>query len=83
MTINHDLHPHYNVERLYLPKKIGRCGILHEEDKRALEEYLKDYEEDALKLVYDECLLNPEETKLIKKSQMKNRKQTYNLLGLQ
>lgn len=51
------------------------CHQTVEEDKKALEEYLKDNEEDALKLVYHEALLNIGKTKLgYKKDQNEDQK---------
>uniref|UniRef100_A0A2D4LXB3 Uncharacterized protein n=1 Tax=Micrurus spixii TaxID=129469 RepID=A0A2D4LXB3_9SAUR len=82
MTMN-ALHPHSEIDRLYLPRQIGGHGMLQvhqivEEEKRALEEYLKDNEEDALKLVYQEGLLTTGETNLAnKKDQIKNRMETW------
>lgn len=47
-------------------------------EKRALEEYLKDSEVDALELVCLEVLLSTEEMKLaFKKDQMKKRKEIW------
>ncbi|KAM6469092.1 uncharacterized protein PHA67_010839 [Liasis olivaceus] len=83
MIMNHALHPHIEVNRLYLPRNIGGHGMLQvhqtvEEEKGVLEEYLKDSEEDALKLVHCEGLLNIKETKLAYKTgQMRNRKETW------
>ncbi|XP_053117875.1 uncharacterized protein LOC128329940 [Hemicordylus capensis] len=83
MTINHALQPHSDVDRLYLPRSSGGRGMLQvhqtvEEEKRGLEEYIKDSEEDALKKVNKEKLFNTNETKqAYKKKQVKNRAEKW------
>lgn len=82
ITMTHALYSGSNVDRLYLGRKIGECGILQvhqifEEEKGVLKEYLKDIKENALKLVYQEGLMNTKEAKLSdKEDQMKVRKET-------
>uniref|UniRef100_A0A2D4LY01 Uncharacterized protein n=1 Tax=Micrurus spixii TaxID=129469 RepID=A0A2D4LY01_9SAUR len=82
MTMNHVL-PCNDIDGIYLPKKRDRCGMLQyikclKKEKWVLEEYLKDNEEDALKLVYQEGLLTTGETNLAnKKDQIKNRMETW------
>ncbi|XP_053166186.1 uncharacterized protein LOC128351082 [Hemicordylus capensis] len=83
MTINHALHPRSDVDRLYLPRSSGGRGMLQvhqtvEEEKRGLEEYIKDSEEDALQMVNNAKLFNTNETKqAYKKEQVKNRAEKW------
>ncbi|XP_053147207.1 uncharacterized protein LOC128342972 [Hemicordylus capensis] len=83
MTINHALHPCSDVDRLYLPRSSGGRGMLQvyqtvEEEKRGLEKYIKDSEEDALKMVNNEKLFNTNETKqAYKKERVKNRAEKW------
>ncbi|XP_053114534.1 uncharacterized protein LOC128328501 isoform X2 [Hemicordylus capensis] len=83
MTINHALHPRSDVDRLYLPRSSGGRGMrqVHqtvEEEKRGLEEYIKDSEEDALQMVKNAKLFNTNETKqAYKKEQVKNRAEKW------
>ncbi|XP_053114405.1 uncharacterized protein LOC128328439 [Hemicordylus capensis] len=83
MTINHALHPRSDVDRLYLPRSSGGRGMLQvhqtvEEEKRGLEEYIKDSEEDALQMVNNAKLFNTNETKqAYKKEQVKNQAEKW------
>ena len=57
-----------DVDRLYLPRQAGRRGLLQirqtvEEEKRALNDYIKSSTEYALKAVSDEELLKVNESK--------------------
>lgn len=66
--MNHELQPGNNNDKPYLPRSIGGHGTLQvhqifEDGKRALEEYLKDSDLDALKVAHHEGLLNNIETK--------------------
>lgn len=62
MTMNHDVHPHSNIDKLYLSMKIGRHRKL--QLHQITEEEKKDSEDDAPKLVHNEFLLKTKETKL-------------------
>ena len=62
MSAHHALHPQSDVDRLYLPRQAGGRGLLQirqtvEEEKRALNDYIKNSTEYALKAVSDEELL--------------------------
>ncbi|XP_053104449.1 uncharacterized protein LOC128324210 isoform X3 [Hemicordylus capensis] len=74
---------HSDVDRLYLPHSSGGRGMLQvhqtvEEEKRGLEEYIKDSEEDVLQMVKNEKLFNTNERKqAYKKEQVKNRAEKW------
>ena len=62
MTANHALHPQSDVGRLYLPRQTGGRGLLQvkqtvEEEKRALNDYIKNSTENYLKEVTKEEIL--------------------------
>ena len=68
MTTNHALHPQSGVDRLYLPRQTGGQGLLQvkqtvEEEKRALNDYIKNNTENYLKEVAKEEILKVQETK--------------------
>ena len=68
MTANHALHPQSYVDRLYLPRQTGGRGLLQvkqtvEEEKRALNDYIKNSTENYLKEVAKEEILRGQETK--------------------
>ena len=68
MSTHHALHPQNDVDRLYLPKQAGGRGLLQigqtvEEEKRALNDYIKNSTEHALKAVSEEELLKVNESK--------------------
>ena len=68
MSANRALHPQSDVDRLYLPRKIGGRGLIQikqtvEEEKRALEEYVSSSNEAALKKVAKEKLFEETTTK--------------------
>lgn len=83
MTINHALHPRSDVDRLYLSRNIGGRGMLQvrqtvEEECRALAEYVRDSQEDALKQVTEEGLMKTNEAKqAYRKAQLKSRKERW------
>ena len=68
ISAHHALHPQSDVNRLYLPRQAGGRGLLQirqtaEEEKRALNDYIKNSSEHALKVVSDEELLKVNESK--------------------
>ena len=68
MTANHALHPQSDVDRLYLPRQIGGRELLQvketvEEEKRTLNDYIKNSTENYLKEVAKEEILKVQETK--------------------
>ena len=68
MTANHALHPQSDVDRLYLPRQTGGRGLLQikqtvEEEKQALNDYIKNSTENYLKEVAKEEILKGQETK--------------------
>ena len=68
MTANHAQHPQSDVDRLHLPRQIGGRGLLQvkqtvEEEKRALNDYIKNSTENCLKKVAKEEILKVQETK--------------------
>ena len=68
MSANRALHPQSDVDRLYLPRKIGGRGLIQikqtvEEEKRALGEYVSSSNEAALKEVAKEKLFEKTTTK--------------------
>ena len=68
MTANHALHPQSDVDRLFLPRQTGGRGLLQvkqtvEEEKRALNDYIKNRTENYLKEVTKEEILKVQETK--------------------
>ena len=68
MTANRTLHPQNDIDRLYLPRRIGGRGLLQirqtvKEEIRNLSEYISSSTENALKEVITEELLTVEDTK--------------------
>ena len=68
MTAHRTLHPQSDIDRLYLPQKIGGRGLLQirqtvEEEIRNLCEYISSRTESAFKEVITEGLLTLEDTK--------------------
>ena len=68
MTANHALHPQSDVDRFYLPRQTGGRGLLQvkqtvEEEKRAINDYIKNSTENYLKEVTKEEILKVQETK--------------------
>ena len=68
MTANHALHPQSDVDRLYLPRQTGGRGLLQvkqtvEEEKRALNDYIRNSTENYLKEVAKQEILKGQETK--------------------
>ena len=83
MSAYHALHPQSDVDRLYLPRQAGGRGLLQirqtiEEEKRALNDYIKNSTEHALKAVSDEELLKVNESKSeYHKKELKNRQEQW------
>ena len=83
MTADHALHPQSDVDRFYLPRQAGERGLLQirqteEEEKRALNDYIKNSTEHALKTVSDEELLKVNESKSeYHKKELKNRQERW------
>ena len=83
MTAHRTLHPQSDIDRLYLPQKIGGRGILQirqtvEEKIRKLSEYIRSSKESALKEVITEGLLTVEDTKKeYKRKEMRNRQEGW------
>ena len=79
MSAHHALHPQSDVDRLYLSRQAGRRGPLQirqtvEEEKRALNDYIKNSTKHALKAVSNEELLKVNESKSeYHKKELKNR----------
>ena len=68
MSAHHVLHPRSDVDKLHLPRQAGGRGLLQirqtiEEEKRVLNDYIKNSIEHALKAVSDEELLKVNESK--------------------
>ena len=68
LSAHHALHPQSDVDRLYLPRQAGGRGLLQirqtvAEKKRALNDYIKNNTEHALKAVSGEELLKVNESK--------------------
>ena len=68
ISAHHALHAQSDVDRLYLPRQPGGRGLLQirqavEEEKRAVNYYIKNSTEHALKAVSDEELLKVNESK--------------------
>ena len=83
MSAHYALHPQSDVDRLYLPRQAGGRGLLQirqtvEEEKRALNDYIKNSTEHALKAVSDEELLKVNESKSeYYKKELKNRQERW------
>ena len=83
LSAHHALHPHSDVDRLYLPRQAGRRGLLQirqtvKEEKRALNDYIKNSTEHALKAVSDEELLKVNESKSeYHKKELNNRQERW------
>ena len=68
MTANHALQPQSDVDRLYLPRQTGGRGLIQvkqtvEEEKRALNDYIKNSTENYVKEVTKEEIPKVQETK--------------------
>ena len=68
MSAHQALHPQSDVDRLYLPRQAGGRRLLQirqtvEEEKRILNDYIKNSSEHALKAVSIEELLKVNESK--------------------
>ena len=83
MTVHRTLHPQSDIDRLYLPRRIGGRGLLQirptlEEDIRNLREYISSSTESALKEVITEGLLIVEDTKKeYKRKEMRNHQERW------
>ena len=83
MTAHRTLHPQSDIDRLYLPRRIGGRGLLQirqtvEEEIRNLSEYISSSTESALKEVITEGLLTVEDTKKeYKRKEMRNRQERW------
>lgn len=83
MTANHALHPQSDVDRLYLPRKAGGRGLLQirqtvEEEKRALNDYIKNSTQSALKEVAKEDLLHVQGSKKeYRTEELRNRQERW------
>ena len=81
MSAHHALHPQSNMDRFILPRQAVGRGLLQikhavEEEKRALNDYIKNSTEHALKAVSDEELLKVNESKSeYYKKEQKNRQE--------
>ena len=81
MTVHRTLHPQTDIDRLYLPQRIGGRGLLQirrivEEEIRNLSEYISSSTESALTEVITEGLLPVEDTKTkYKRKEMRNRQE--------
>ena len=81
MTAHLTLHPQSDIDRLYLPRRIGGRGFLQirqtiEEEIRNLSEYISSSTDSALKEVITEGLLTVEDTKKEYKK-MRNRQERW------
>ena len=83
MSAHHALHPQSDVDRLYLPRQVGERGLMQikqivEEEKRALNDFIKKSTEHTLKIVSDEELLKANESKSeCHKKELKNRQERW------
>ena len=83
MSAHHALHPQSDVDRFYLPRQAGGRGLLQirqtvEEEKRALNDYIKNSTEHAQKAVSVEELLKVNESKSeYHKKELKNRQELW------
>ena len=83
MSAHHVLYPQSDVDRLYLPRQAGGKGLLQirqivEEKKRALNDYIKNSAEHALRTVSDEELFKVNESKSeYPTKQLKNRQERW------
>ena len=81
MSAHHALHPQSDVDRLYLLRQAGERGLQQirqnvEKEKRALNDYIKNSTEHALKAVSNEELLKVNESKSeYHKKELKNRQE--------
>ena len=88
MTAHHTLHPQSDIDRLYLPRRIGGRGLLQirqtvEEEIRNLSEYISSSTESALKEVITERLLAVEHNKKeYKRKEMRNSQERYQNIAL-
>ena len=79
MLAHHALHPQSYMDRIYLLRQTGGKGLQKsdtvEEEKRSLNDYIKNYTEHALKAVSNEKLLRVNESQSeYHKKELKNRK---------
>ena len=83
VTAHRTLHPQSDIDRLYLPRRIGGRGLLQirqtvKEEIRNLSEYISSSTESALKDVITEGLLIVEDTKKeYKRKEMRNRQERW------
>ena len=83
LSAHHALHPQSDVDKLYLPRQAGGRGLLQirqtvKEEKRALNDYIENSTEHALKAVSDEELLKVNESKSeYHKKELKNRQERW------
>ena len=83
MSAHHALHLQSDVDKLYLPRQAGGRGLLQikqtvEEEKWALNDYIKNSTEHALKAVSDEELPKLNELKSeYHKKELKNRQERW------
>ena len=84
MSNHRTLHPQSDIDRLYLPPRIGGSGLLQirkklEEEIRNLSEYISSSTESALKEIITEGLLTVEDTKkrTYKRKEMRNRQERW------
>ena len=82
MTAHRTLHPQSDIARLYLPRRIGRRGLLQirqtvEEEIRNLSECISSSTESALKEVITEGLTVEDTKKEYKRKEMRNRQERW------
>ena len=83
ISAHHSLHPQSDMDRFYLPRKAGGRGLLQirqtvKEEKRALNDCIKNSTEHALKAVSGEELLKVNELKSeYLKKKLKNRQERW------
>ena len=89
MSAHHAPHPESNVDRLYLSRQAGGKGLLQirqtvEEEKRALNDNIKNSTDYSLKAVSAEELLKVSESKSeYHKKELKNRQERWQSKPLQ
>ena len=83
MSAHHALNPQSDVDRVFLPRQAGGRGLQQirqtfKEEERALNDYIKNSTEHALKTVSDEELLKVNESKSeYHKKELKNRQERW------
>ncbi|KAJ7316819.1 hypothetical protein JRQ81_002981, partial [Phrynocephalus forsythii] len=82
MTIHYALHPCSDVDRLYLPRKLGGRGLLKvkqtvEEEKHALADYVKNSTEPALLEVKNREVIKVKQTNKYRKTTMQIRADSW------